>query len=946
MPLRGASLTMFTMAKIRDGATYLEAHLAANDYYAENESVVGRWLGRSAERLGLSGEIRAGDAAFAALRSNRHPQTGEKLTARDGEARIRFYDFQCSAPKSVSILAVTLGDSRLLEAHAKSVATAFAELEKFAATQANTALVRQNRITGNVVAAAFQHTASRALDPQVHTHLVTVNATWDAASKSWRALTEFEMLRAIRYAGKVYQNELGQHCRRLGYELLESRDEKARVTGFEINGVSEEMRARFSKRRAEIETGIAAFLQKHGRAPTTAEIHAITVATRNVKLQETTTPAVLAAQRAQISPSEWAKLNALKESAERRSERDFGVESPRERESLRLAIGHLFERRSVAEGHEILAEALNQNLGQMNLTRLQQHVSDCALGLVTLAEETGLRAHFATERGLAQERWALAFVDRSREKFERLGEVMESSVTAFSEEQRRALQDILSSRDQVSCLRGAAGAGKTTLIKMLNAALVRQARVVFYCAPTTSAADTLRKDGIAGATTMSDFLQNVAMRERARLPGAVFVVDEAGLVSKTQGADLLKIAERYEARVVFIGDSRQHTSVEAGDFLRVLEKHSSLRTVELLDIRRQIEPTYRQAVKSMAVGGVLGGMETLDRLGWIKADGPDYLCQAVTTVLEKSQNGTALDSVIAVMPTWAENHRFTEKLRTELKQRGVLTDGKIVATREPLPWTRAQAQQPKNYEPGMIVTVQRATAGFQRGQSMSVTRVEDGKVWLHTERGERPLPLKKIEVEVARVRPLEICVGDKLLIRANDRPTHLLNGEIVTVQAIKKGIVALTDGRKIDTAKFAHITHGFAVTSHKSQSKTADHVVVAAEKLDAKSAYVACSRGRLSCTIHTPDKTHLLARLPSGEREAAVEVMGGRVVPETERDRNRGDVIEDKGWRRHLRRAADWAWWRDQARQWSRWVMHSGHSRETDNAAQAIPSPHERKISL
>jgi hypothetical protein len=32
---------MFTMAKIKDGSSYLERHLAANDYYSEQETVVG-----------------------------------------------------------------------------------------------------------------------------------------------------------------------------------------------------------------------------------------------------------------------------------------------------------------------------------------------------------------------------------------------------------------------------------------------------------------------------------------------------------------------------------------------------------------------------------------------------------------------------------------------------------------------------------------------------------------------------------------------------------------------------------------------------------------------------------------------------------------------------------------------------------------------------------------
>lgn len=167
---------MFTMAKIKDGGTYLERHLAANDYYNENESVIGQWIGKGARRLGLDQEIKAGDKAFENLRNNRVPDSTEKLTPRDGPNRVKFFDFQCSAQKSVSIMAVTLGDTRLLDAHDAAAKLAFTELERFATRQANTALTRINVPTGNVIAATFRHTASRALDPQVHTHFVTPNS--------------------------------------------------------------------------------------------------------------------------------------------------------------------------------------------------------------------------------------------------------------------------------------------------------------------------------------------------------------------------------------------------------------------------------------------------------------------------------------------------------------------------------------------------------------------------------------------------------------------------------------------------------------------------------------------------------------------------------------------------------------------------------------------------
>ena len=76
---------MFTSAKIRNGSTYLANHLSANDYYAKGEQVTGEWVGKGAESLGLSGEVRPKD--FEALRVNLRLGTGERLTPRTKETR-------------------------------------------------------------------------------------------------------------------------------------------------------------------------------------------------------------------------------------------------------------------------------------------------------------------------------------------------------------------------------------------------------------------------------------------------------------------------------------------------------------------------------------------------------------------------------------------------------------------------------------------------------------------------------------------------------------------------------------------------------------------------------------------------------------------------------------------------------------------------------------------
>jgi hypothetical protein len=75
-------------------------------------------------------------------------------------------------------------------------------------------------------------------------------------------------------------------------------------------------------------------------------------------------------------------------------------------------------------------------------------------------------------------------------------------------------------------------------------------------------------------------------------------------------------------------------------------------------------------------------------------------------------------------------------------------------------------------------------------------------------------------------------------------------------------------------ATFRQFAHGYVVTSHKAQGRTARHVIVAAERLDGKSAYVGCSRGRESCDVFTPDKDRLFDGLPfDGNRRAALDVL-------------------------------------------------------------------------
>jgi len=206
----------------------------------------------------------------------------------------------------------------------------------------------------------------------------------------------------------------------------------------------------------------------------------------------------------------------------------------------------------------------------------------------------------------------------------------------------------------------------------------------------------------------------------------------------------------------------------------------------------------------------------------------------------------------------------------------------------------------------MIVKMGARSPGLATGKEYEVSRVDERSVWLATPRGEHKLPLRGTSFDVLRTKTQEICKGERLLVLSNDRRQGLTNGELINVQEINKGVITTTDGKTIDTRAYSTLSYGYAVTSHKSQSKTVEHVVVAAERLDAKSAYVACSRGRESCTVHTPDRQHLLSQLPDGNRTAALEALGASKDATIHHERPDAPVSQSRGRTAERWRMADW----------------------------------------
>jgi conjugative relaxase-like TrwC/TraI family protein len=344
---------MMTVGVIRNGGTYLAQHLRKNDYWQRGElEVQGEWIGQGAQMFGLEGVV--ADKPFDALRRNRHPVTGKRLTARENKARMALFDIQLSAPKDVSVLAMVRGDERVRAAFLDAAKTIVTEMERYAAVRERRGEARNSesfRLTGNFVGALFLHDASRDLDPQLHVHVVLANATWDAEQSRWMALQHAEMMRASPFLRQAFYRELAGRLEQLGYETHEMS-----ATGFSVRGV-EHLRERFSKRARQVRELAEEFAQRNGRRPTKREVEVLVRESRASKLTEVTTPEVRARQRAELSPDETASLEKLV--------RQATSDRPRAKQSqgtaltvAEAALRHVLERRSVAREGEVLGAAL------------------------------------------------------------------------------------------------------------------------------------------------------------------------------------------------------------------------------------------------------------------------------------------------------------------------------------------------------------------------------------------------------------------------------------------------------------------------------------------------------------------------------------------------------------------------------------------------------------
>jgi len=486
----------------------------------------------------------------------------------------------------------------------------------------------------------------------------------------------------------------------------------------------------------------------------------------------------------------------------------------------------------------------------------------------------------ATRDGLRREKAMIKAIDLGIGKYPRLAEDHHFVPSEhLRPEQRAAVNFVLDSTDLAVNIQGAAGTGKTALLRELRQGLHHGNRDVLAVAPTMSAVEELQRVGFHDAVTVERLLQDAQVQDKLR--GRALIVDEAGMVSGRQMAELVHLAQDRFARIVFSGDTRQIHSVEASDALRVLEKESKLRSVSLKQVQRQQGDAYREAVEQLRADPD-SGFERLERMAAIREVAHNERAQAVAQAFvqaQRSNEGSGKNrSVLVVSATHHDIDNITAAIRNHRRAAGELGHETKVARHVPLNWTEAQKRDVRNYRAGQVLEFHRAVKGVAKNESLEVVRVEDGHVVAKDHHGgEHRIGAKQTKAfSVHEKRSIHVAENDRLLLMANRREAgfRATNGELVTVRSVHPdGRIALQDGRTLPT-NYRQFTHGYAITAHRSQGKTVDAVIISADQMKKESFYVSASRGREQLTVITADKERLRDSIAQTDsRQSATELV-------------------------------------------------------------------------
>jgi len=767
-------------------------------------------------------------------------------------APVAGFDLTFSAPKSVSTLwAVTDGGTQALISHAHHAAMqdVIALLERDVAmtrvgAKGPRGAVAQVNVRG-VIATTYDHYDSRALDPQLHTHVVVANRVQAAHDGKWRTLDSRALHSAVTGLSEYYNAVLSDHLARGVRVSWEGRERGAgRMMAWEIAGVPQALMDEFSSRTRDIERVkdrlVDEYVAKHGGQPSRSRLWRIrqqaTLETRPAK--ELHSLSDLTSQwRGRASAllgrdaTGWAR-ELVRAGTDEALLRTDDLSLAEIQQIAEVVVANVADRRATWRRWNLHAEAVRQTMPYRFASTTDR---EAVVGLIVdAAETTSLRltppelassptvfrrhidgtsvfrpkasAVYSSKTVLAAEDRLLAAAQQRDAPTVPLAMITAAARArrggnSLGADQADAIGRIAVSGRRLDVLVGPAGAGKTTTMNTLRRAWEKRhgKGAVIGLAPSAAAAAVLGEElGITTENTAKWIYEHRRGNWDLKA-GQLVILDEASLAGTFALDRITAHAADMGAKVLLVGDHAQLQAVDAGGAFGLLVRDRD-DAPELLDVRRFRNDWEKQASLQLR----LGDTDAIDT----------YLAQ------ERVVDGSYEQILDAAYRAW-----LTDRAEGKVSVLIAETTGTVTELND-----RARADR--------ILTREVDEGGV---------RLRDGT---RASRG---------DVIITRHNDRRLALG-RTWVKNNDRwlVTAAHDDGALTIRREKSRWRTTITLPADYVAK--NVDLGYAITAHRAQGATVDtaHALVASPQMTREALYVALTRGRDANSAYVVTDEHHL----------------------------------------------------------------------------------------
>lgn len=822
------------------------------------------------------------DRVLGDLAIGRHPDTKAKLTKSAGNGkRSAGFDIQMAAPKSVSLIAAFADQetrAKVMAAHDRATRVALDFIYDQGLVDARRGKGGRADTNGGpseVSAAVYRHFTSREQDPQLHSHAVLLNVAVRSDGTTG-AVDNASIMRWRGAIGALYRAELASQLKaELGIEAV--RDGR----NFEIAGIPDALREKFSKRRKAIEA-IAAE-KGFDTADNRKAAQVATNESRKRKDKDIPLSEIEERWLRELIATGWNPETLLRSATVAadgiRADREAEEQGKDRLQNLALkAIEEMTRTESVFAGAVMarhIIEAVQCDLNAKAAIDLMNSLEGRGLIVALGTDEKGEKV-YSTAAIVETERQMLVNARATRDRRDYVAPAaLDKALAAkpsMSEEQRQAVRHALN-RDGVSVVEGSAGAGKSFAMASVAEAARDCGREVWTIAPSWKAVDVIRSDTETAeemARAVTGFINRISKGEIVLTADSVVICDEAGMVGTDAMAALVEAAAKADAKLVLTGDTRQLQPVTAGAPMAALAE--LLGSSRINEIRRQkgrneAEGAWMRAASGdFATGDPVRALQEYDRAGMIawcddyeQAASElvrDYVAsRSVPDFLHEAELGRPRTR--AVLTSWNSDAReINRRIRDELRANGTL---------------------------GEEFTLRAIPRGA----------VKDGELALSV--GDEIIFGETVEVDGTTIRNADLARVTGIDVGSD--PAN----PIVTFKLAKAGgrevrapWSALVGFREPGDIAVPKVQHSYAMTVHASQGVTVDEAYIANFRgMGREMMYVAMTRHREAVRLYNDTsrvRDALEARAPVGtsgddQEITAADVRAALMQESTKSDR-------------------------------------------------------------